>query len=166
MLTTFYPDKKITFNIENIGEIDTFKTDAFKFEQVLKNLFENSIKFNDTNCDIIVKFQVEDKKLIIKIIDNGIGIHSDDTKNIFSRFTQLISGSHKNYSGHGLGLAIVKNIIELMNGEIEVESEVDKGTTVVITIPESEGETDDFLFGDDDFFFGDDSEENNDGTEY
>ncbi|MEA1973294.1 MAG: HAMP domain-containing sensor histidine kinase [Candidatus Cloacimonadota bacterium] len=160
-----YSEKTIEFDISTSTDIEVFKTDSSKIEQVLKNIFENAIKFNDDKCKISVEYAVKDSKLSISIKDDGIGIREEDSDNIFSRFTQLATGSQKNYGGHGLGLAIVNNILELLNGEIKVESNENEGTKIMITIPESDLKTDNFLFEDDDFFFEDESEDD-DGMEF
>ena len=109
-------------------------TDYLRLKQVLFNIISNSIKFTDTG-QITISYYFENDMVIFKIQDTGIGIPKDKIKRIFEKFWQYDSSSRKEHKGAGLGLTISKDIIELLNGEITVESELKKGTTFLIKIP-------------------------------
>ena len=132
--TLLYPlfEKK---NIKLIKNIEEFKINADyqKIKQVLFNLLSNALKFTKNKIKIIV--QKIDSKVVIKVIDNGIGIEKKNQKKIFNKFTQINDYSTKNESSTGLGLTISKEFVKLHNGKIEVESELNKGATFIITLP-------------------------------
>ncbi|NWQ39984.1 HAMP domain-containing histidine kinase [Bacillus sp. EB106-08-02-XG196] len=105
--------------------------DKDKIKQVIINLFSNSIKFTESNGKVLIKLYKENKKIILEIMDNGIGIKPEDLPFIFER---LYRGdkSRNQIEGNGIGLTIVKNILELHNSLIEVESEEGVGTSVKV----------------------------------
>lgn len=110
--------------------------DPEKITIILSNLISNAIKFTNENGKIILHVNkiVQDKSyLILKIKDNGIGISKEDQQHIFDRFYQ--AETHSLTDGTGIGLALTKEVITLMNGNISVESELDKGTEFIVKIP-------------------------------
>lgn len=113
--------------------------DAFRLKQVLLNLIDNAIKFTDSGtitlsvmCETYGMYEVE---LLFKVKDTGIGISEEMRKKIFHRFAQVDSAYGRAYRGIGLGLAICKQIVEAMDGEIHVDSEVGKGSCFWFRIP-------------------------------
>jgi osomolarity two-component system sensor histidine kinase TcsA len=117
------------------------KGDRFRFHQVLSNIMDNAIKFT-TKGKIVVEVNVSENKieidknfkLIISVSDTGIGISKTDTERLFAPFSQLDAFATKRYKGTGLGLTISKRLVELMGGEIYVESELGKGSKFTFTI--------------------------------
>ncbi|OOF34956.1 ATP-binding protein [Salinivibrio costicola] len=117
---------------------DSLIGDPNRLKQVLYNLVGNAIKFSGSHRDKLGKVDVkitpfdtgtpEKTGLNVTIADNGIGISPDKLDTIFQPFNQAESSTTREYGGSGLGLAICKNIIDLLDGEITVESEQDKGT--------------------------------------
>ncbi|NOW07671.1 ATP-binding protein [Clostridium beijerinckii] len=107
--------------------------DRGRLMQVLSNLIGNAIKFTEKGKIQVSVDKVEDKankvKLMFSIKDTGIGIKEEDIPRLFNYFTQLDISASKKFQGTGLGLAISKNIVELMGGEISVESQYGKGST-------------------------------------
>jgi signal transduction histidine kinase len=108
--------------------------DYLRLKQVLFNIISNSIKFTEHGY-IKIKFEELEDSIIFTVKDTGIGIPSDKIKLVFDRFWQYDSSSTKKHKGVGLGLSISKSIIEMLNGDIWVESEVGKGTTFFVKIP-------------------------------
>ncbi|WP_036479892.1 hybrid sensor histidine kinase/response regulator [Myxosarcina sp. GI1] len=108
----------------------SIKGDRLELRRVLSNLIGNAIKFTDRGY-VAIALQTTDKNVVIKIEDTGIGIPKSEQKAIFQRFQQ---GNHRR-SGKGLGLYLCEQIINTHEGTIEVESEVDKGTTFTIKLP-------------------------------
>ncbi|MFC7392193.1 HAMP domain-containing sensor histidine kinase [Scopulibacillus cellulosilyticus] len=103
--------------------------------QVWTNLITNSIKFTDNGGSISLKLSKEDNEYHIEIMDTGIGISKNDLPYIFNRFYKADKARVRKESSSGLGLAITKKIIELHNGQIQVESQLGKGTTFHIRLP-------------------------------
>ena len=97
---------------------------------IVINLVSNAIKFSPEHAPVHVRSEVADDQLVIAIHDKGIGIPEEDKKHLFERFFR--ANNVTNIQGTGLGLHIVSRYIELMNGEIQVESELEKGTTFTI----------------------------------
>ena len=113
--------------------------DPFRLKQILINTIGNAIKFTESGS---VTFVVEAKKidknlfhLYFQIKDTGIGISKKDLEHIFKDFVQAESAYTRKFGGTGLGLSIVKNLIELQNGSISIESELNQGTLVSYHIP-------------------------------
>lgn len=115
-----------------------FIGDELRIKQILYNLLGNAVKFTETgkielNVNVIKYFDKK-VKVMFTIQDTGIGIDKNDVMKLFTYFTQLNSSQSKRFKGTGLGLAITKRLIELMDGEITVDSELGKGSTFYFTI--------------------------------
>ncbi len=109
--------------------------DYDQLHQVWTNILTNSIKFSSPNDTIEISMKQSANHVIVRITDRGIGISLEDQQRIFERFFKADrSHSHK-YEGSGMGLAIVKQIVLLHRGEIEVESELGHGTTMIVKLP-------------------------------
>lgn len=112
--------------------------DSNRLKQILTNLIGNSIKFTNEG-KIVIKTYVEEcesnrANIGFSITDTGIGIKSEDIGRLFNHFTQVDSSTTRKYAGTGLGLAICKKLVELMGGDIMLESTYEKGTTVSFNI--------------------------------
>lgn len=134
------PVKKnnITLNLNFDPSLTTIQTDENKLRQSILNLLSNAIKFTkDGVIDFSVKyFQENDKNwLSINIADTGIGMNEEQCAQVFSPFTQADTSSTRIYGGTGLGLSITKSFCELLEGTVQLESQIDKGTTAIINIP-------------------------------
>ncbi|MGD8639733.1 MAG: response regulator [Gammaproteobacteria bacterium] len=124
--------------------------DASKLRQILTNLISNAIKFTEVG-DVIVRVMVEDEfddNISIKIMvsDTGIGISQKDQQRLFSTFVQLDSSSTRKYGGTGLGLTISKSLVEMMSGEIGVDSKINQGTTFWFTFSHTKQASQDSAF--------------------
>lgn len=123
--------KNIDIEIEGEGEIISANTLIY---EMLFNLVSNSIKYS--NDDKVVKIKIEDEKdkLSIAVEDQGIGIKREEIPRIFERFYTVDKSRSKQNGGTGLGLSIVKHIINVLKGDIEVESNFGEGTKFKITL--------------------------------
>ena len=109
--------------------------DPYRVKQVLSNLMNNAIKFTDEGS-IRFGYKIkEDHQIEFFVADTGIGIPIELQSSVFDRFRTFESNSDKLYGGTGLGLSICKNLIELMEGQIWLESEVKKGSTFYFSLP-------------------------------
>ena len=136
--------KKKNINIDLIFEVKPekgiifyFKTDPEKIKLALANLISNALKFGYDGSNVIVKVWKEEETIHIAVQDFGTGISEANQKIIFDRFKRLDSGINSLNRGHGLGLSINKAIIDLLQGKIGIKSEVNKGATFTISIPEA-----------------------------
>lgn len=113
--------------------------DSIRLKQVVGNLLSNAIKFTqegDVTLNIALDNIIETHaQLIISVKDTGIGIKQENIPMLFNDFTQEDSSTTRRFGGTGLGLAIVRQLVGLMNGSINVNSEIDKGSEFKITIP-------------------------------
>jgi signal transduction histidine kinase len=123
--------------IDDFSEKKYFKTDAYKIQLIVSNLINNAIIFNKEGEKVIVNTNIENNKFIFSVQDFGVGIDSGNEKIIFDRFTKLNKRIYTLNSGQGLGLSVVKEYVEILGGEINVESEKNIGTTFNLEIPES-----------------------------
>jgi len=123
---------KLEINIQT--ETNIFQADRYKFEQVIINLIDNAIKYTE---DGKIKIAAKEKKdsIIFEISDTGNGISKEHLPRLFERFYVVDKSRSRQMGGTGLGLSIVKHIVSLHNGAIEVESDIDKGTKFIISIP-------------------------------
>jgi len=124
----------ITLETELADNDSTIMTDQTKLVQILSNLINNAIKFT-SNGRIDFGYVIKDNFLEFFVNDTGIGIQQLYHSRIFDRFFQVDSKVSRQYSGTGLGLSICKGYVELLGGNIRVESEPGKGTQFTFTIP-------------------------------
>ena len=115
--------------------------DATKMQEILSNLISNAIKYTPEDGHVSIDIQeleCEREGYVLfqtKVSDTGIGMSEDFLPSLFELFTRERNTTLSKIPGTGLGMAIVKNLVDLMNGSIEVESELGKGSTFTITIP-------------------------------
>ena len=115
------------------------KGDPTKITQILMNLVSNAIKFTDKNgsIDVRVKKQSEDNEMVLlqfSVEDTGIGISEEQKNSIFDVFSQADMSTSRKYGGTGLGLSISAKLVEIMGGELQIESEKDKGSLFFFTL--------------------------------
>lgn len=122
-------------NIElecNIEEDINIISEETYLEIIWSNLISNAIKFTDNNGKIFISLIKQNNEIIFKIKDTGCGIDSETGKNIFEKFYQGDTSHSK--EGNGLGLALVKKVIDILGGQIQVESEKGIGTTFTVKL--------------------------------
>lgn len=124
---------------ENLPEI--LNGDVARLQQILVNLVNNAIKFTDRGSIDVRLFYPYENKLGIEVSDTGRGIPESEIPYIFDTFRQVEGTATRVHGGFGLGLSIVKQLVTLMNGEIKIQSRVEKGTTFIVTLPMVVSET-------------------------
>lgn len=144
----------LDYDIEfGFGKNYYYKTDSEKLKQVLCNLLNNAVKYSYKDSKVIMKLWVDDDVLHISIQDFGTGISEKNQKIIFDRFKRLDTGINSINQGHGLGLSITKALLDVLNGDIQIQSQKGEGTTFTISVPESQNVVDSFTGEGDDVFF-------------
>ena len=134
--------KKIYVNVSAVSPM-LLTTDKIRLEQVLTNIFINSIDFvpND-NGKIFVSAKLQTDHILFTITDNGAGIPPEEIDNIFDSFSQIDTALTRKHGGAGLGLAICKALVTKLGGKIWVKSELGKGTTFYFTISQKAAQMD------------------------
>ncbi|MFW6037225.1 MAG: PAS domain S-box protein, partial [Desulfonatronovibrio sp.] len=142
-------DKNITLECSVDSSIpDKIRGDDARVRQILFNLVGNALKYTDQGGITVKMIPVSDPldenlRVLFSVEDSGIGIPEEKLKGLFKPFVQ-VDGSHtRQYQGAGLGLSIVRRLVDLMNGNISMESEPGKGTTVHVVLPFKKSQSDD-----------------------
>ena len=135
IMTLSSKDKNINFDVKIVENLPLFSGDKTGMEAVFVNLISNAIKYTPTGGRVQVELKKAGKDLRIKVVDNGIGIEKEDLDHIFDRFFRIKTEQTKSIGGSGLGLYIVKAIVDAHRGTIHVESEVGKGTMLIVSLP-------------------------------
>jgi signal transduction histidine kinase len=109
--------------------------DATALQQILGNLLENALKYSTDGSKVVVEIRETNAESVLEVTDEGHGISPEQIQTIFDRFRQADSSAGKGIAGFGLGLYIVKNLVETHRGDVEVESEVGRGSTFRVRLP-------------------------------
>ena len=110
----------------------TIPLDEIHFANVMTNIIDNAIKYNENPPDILIETYNKNDLLYIRISDNGIGMNREVQKHIFDKFYRKPEGNIHNVKGFGLGLSYVKAIVEAQGGTISVKSEPRNGSTFIL----------------------------------
>ncbi|AUI86109.1 hybrid sensor histidine kinase/response regulator [Vibrio azureus] len=128
--------KDLTLNFNNqLGQLSVAHTDEGKLSQIITNLLDNAIKFTHTGEVSLTLNHHFPNGLCIQVTDTGIGLESADTELIFQPFKQKDATFTRHYSGVGMGLTITKRLVELLEGTIAIDSELNKGSEFTVIIP-------------------------------
>lgn len=103
---------------------------------VLTNLLDNAIKYSNTGKSVRIRAERTEGGTLIQIDDEGVGIPREDMSRIFERFYRVDRARSSSVGGTGLGLSIVRHVIGLLQGKVEIKSDLGVGTTVRISFPE------------------------------
>jgi signal transduction histidine kinase len=124
---------QVKFNAEKDYYI---QSDNFLVVTIFRNIISNAIKYSNESGRITILISNENEKITCRITDTGIGIEKQDLEAIFNPFFRSNSTDHPEIKGTGLGLSIVKRITELLDITFKIESEIEKGTTVILCFNE------------------------------
>jgi signal transduction histidine kinase len=125
---------ELSWGIE--GTLPALKTDRMKVKEILSNIVFNAVKYTDKGQVRVTASPVgAGEQINIEIKDTGVGIPRESLPLIFEPFRQVEGSASRSLGGVGLGLAIAKRLLNLLNGKVEVDSEVGRGTTFLITMP-------------------------------
>ena len=126
--------KGLDLKMDVARDIGTVTTDQRRLEQIILNLLNNAVKFTEKG-HVTVLCHAENGRYCLSVSDSGIGIQAEQLKNIFQPFHQIDTGLARKYEGTGLGLSICKKLVEMMGGDIAVESRWGQGSTFTIRFP-------------------------------
>ncbi|MDT7540646.1 MAG: hypothetical protein QOE33_550 [Acidobacteriota bacterium] len=128
-------EKRIKVRAEVAPQLGRVRTDRNKLTQVVSNLLSNAVKFTATGEVTVSAGPLDETRWMLEVRDTGIGISREAINFIFDEFRQVDDHLARSYSGVGLGLAITRRIVDLLEGEIEVESRPNEGSRFRITMP-------------------------------
>jgi len=139
--------EEVTFSVQDVFEgkpvviertleepFPKIRTDLANLHQILYLLADNAAKFTPKGR-IRIRSRVDGGRLVCAVEDTGIGIAPDDRDVVFDEFYQVDDASSTRYRGAGLGLALVRDLVTLLDGSIQLQSEIGEGTTVTVTLP-------------------------------
>ncbi|MEL5895075.1 ATP-binding protein [Bacteroides sp. GD17] len=125
--------KGLTLNCDIAPELSgTFICDPLRLRQIINNLLSNAVKFTDQGS-VTLTARYEDRRLVVAVTDTGKGMDPADRERIFQEFTRLPGAQGK--EGFGLGLSIVRMLVQLLEGDIDVDSVPGKGSTFTVRVP-------------------------------
>ncbi|WP_148552054.1 sensor histidine kinase [Paraclostridium bifermentans] len=127
--------KGIAIQFDTEEEEHIIKCDAYMIERSILNLLSNSIKFSNKGSSILVNLNIDDQWTKIVVRDDGIGISKENQEVIFDKFVQIDKSFTRSNEGIGIGLSIVKSLVNLHDGVITVESDLNKGSSFTIFLP-------------------------------
>jgi len=147
-------NKNLTFEVFTDPDVPAvISTDGQRLQQILKNLLSNAFKFTEKGSvtvriqtalpEKVPGVQMGEAVLAISVIDTGIGIPLDKQQIIFDAFQQVDGTTNRQYGGTGLGLSICREFTRLLGGALELQSELDKGSTFTLYIPSKQEPMDD-----------------------
>ncbi len=136
-------EKKLDLIIDTSNlEVEQITSDKLRVEQILRNLLSNAIKFtSEGSVCLDVSASSEDRNIVFKVKDTGIGIAKEKLSMVFEAFQQADGSTQRKYGGTGLGLSISRELARLLGGEIGLSSEEGKGSEFTLTLPKIPTET-------------------------
>ena len=129
--------EKHSVTLDLIGPHLTVQANRQMLEEMIYNLCDNGIRYNKPDGKVEVSISENNEYIIFMVRDTGIGISEENLNRIFERFYRVDKSRSKQTGGTGLGLAIVKHIAEQMNAQIQIDSELEKGTTITVLFPKN-----------------------------
>lgn len=124
--------KSKNISISLNGEKCLINADKRLIKELVENLVQNAIQYNNPNGKVQIDVWLQENRTYLSVKDNGIGISKQDQERVFERFYRVDKSRSKATGGTGLGLAIVKHIVEIHDGKIILESELNKGTEITV----------------------------------
>lgn len=138
MLQTRANDKQLSLLANVQDDLQPLLADEIKLKQILLNLLSNAVKFTPENGSVTVDVyhsETENKAMVLKVTDTGIGIAAEDIPKVTNPFEQIGDVLYNHKEGTGLGLTLAKRLAELHGGSLKIDSQIDLGTTITVTFP-------------------------------
>ena len=118
------------------GKLPMLKSDRQKVKQIVLNLLSNALKFTPAgSVTITARYEMRTRTIDIAVRDTGVGIGTEDQVKVFEDFRQLDSSPARGYGGTGLGLSICRRLAQMLDGTMELDSQLGKGSTFVLSLP-------------------------------
>jgi len=133
MFKAAFLNKNVSLNFK--GQQANLHFDKDKIHQVFINLISNSLKYTPSGEGVTIEIENKQNEVLVMIKDSGIGIDKKDLPHIFERFYRVDQSRNRKTGGAGIGLSIVQSIINAHNGKIFVESKINEGTKITVSLP-------------------------------
>jgi two-component system phosphate regulon sensor histidine kinase PhoR len=127
--------KQIALDIDVPGDLPLVHADQDRLQQILINVLDNAVKYTDAGGRVTVRARAADGAVEIAVSDTGLGIPAADLPRVTERFYRVDKARSRDLGGTGLGLAIVKHLVQVHDGDLRIESEPGRGTTVFVRVP-------------------------------
>lgn len=129
--------KKLKATVEVMDDCPAIYADEARLREVFDNLLDNAVKYSSEKGEIRLRAERRMNLTVLSVSDDGIGIGAEDLPRIFERFYRVDKARSRELGGTGLGLSIVKHIAQLHGGGVEAESELEKGATIRVLLPDA-----------------------------
>ena len=133
VVTPFATQAGVTLSVDGEGVVA--ELDARRIEQAVENVLTNAVKFTPRGGSVTVRVAGDGERAVISISDTGVGMSAEDKQRVFDRFYRASTARENAVQGIGVGLSIVKSIVDAHGGEITIESEQGRGTTIGLSLP-------------------------------
>ena len=127
--------KNLDVKCQYESALPLIRQDAAKLRQILLNLLSNAIKFTPEGGRIIIKAAAVGDSIVLDVTDTGVGIAPEDQESIFEKFRQAGNPLTREHEGTGLGLSIVRELCKLLGGDVELKSDLGRGSTFTVRLP-------------------------------
>ncbi len=128
--------KRISLTMTAAEDLHDITTDPGKLQQIVVNLLSNAVKFTDSGGAVQISIVREaDWPVVLRVIDNGIGIAPEDMTMVMAPFGQVAQALTRNHGGTGLGLTLTQELVDLLGGQLDLQSAPGEGTTITVRLP-------------------------------
>ncbi len=134
----YVADKHVTLECEISDHLPIIHADKEGISRALFNLLDNAVKYSGKDPLIYFRARFEGEVVLLEVQDMGVGISKDELKKVFEKFYRSVDPTQKNIEGSGIGLTLVDHIVKAHGGEVILESDLDKGTRVILKLPISQ----------------------------
>ncbi len=131
--------RKVKIDLKLQATQSELEGDVVHLTNVIYNLLDNAIKYSPESPQIVIETRNSSTRFSVSVSDNGLGISRDEQKRIFEKLYRVPTGNLHNVKGFGLGLSYVKTVVEKHNGSVQLESELEIGSTFTVNLPLSQG---------------------------
>ncbi|MET0518094.1 MAG: ATP-binding protein [Burkholderiaceae bacterium] len=128
-------ERQVSLDISAATGLGSIVSDGRRLRQVLSNLLSNAVKYNRPGGSVTARLSLEQGRLRIEVADTGVGLSGDQQAQLFQPFNRLGRERDNRVQGTGLGLVVVKQMIDAMHGQIRIDSQPDRGTTIIVEWP-------------------------------
>ena len=131
-------EKDVSIHLHNDEDIE-MECDESEIGIIMNNLLSNAVKYNEKGGQVDIDTEERKNEVVISVSDTGIGMSEEEQEKLFEEFTRIKNKKTKEIQGSGLGLSILQKIVNLYEGNIEVESEPGEGTEFTVILPKDSG---------------------------